>query len=67
MKESRGRAEGQDAIAAERAQSESKPSLLHRLRRSSRSRDREDPGAAEPAISPEVGLDERCQFNPRLT
>ncbi|KAJ9612170.1 hypothetical protein H2200_003767 [Cladophialophora chaetospira] len=53
-REDRGRSEGQDVTAAERAQSESKPSFLHRLRKSSRSRDREDPKGAEPSLSPEA-------------
>jgi hypothetical protein len=55
-RENRGRAESQNAIAAERAQSESKPSLLNRLRRSSRSREREDQKGVEASISPDVSV-----------
>jgi hypothetical protein len=50
-REDRGRGEGQNTTAAERAQSESKPSLLHRLRKSSRSRDRDGQKEAEVATS----------------
>ncbi|ETI23293.1 hypothetical protein G647_05093 [Cladophialophora carrionii CBS 160.54] len=53
-RESRGRGEGQHAIAADRAQSESKPSLLNRLRRSSRSRERQDQKAVDASVSPEA-------------
>ena len=58
----RGRSDGQDAAAAGRASSESKPGFLHRLRKSSLSRERDSPkeagsGAGRPQ---EVSFDEEA-------